>query len=163
MIVIFFDIDGVLNCKRTPNPRKLPYVADPVLVDRFRKLVATTQARAVMSSTWRYDPAGLFSAKRYGIPFDDIVPDLPEQPRGDEIRRWLADHGVAGRFAIIDDGDDELDDLPLFQPSAVTGLTDDVVDAVAAYLAGRTDHDMRSNRVKRFFQNLAAVVRGHKG
>jgi hypothetical protein len=26
MRVIFLDIDGVLNCKRTPNPRKVPYI-----------------------------------------------------------------------------------------------------------------------------------------
>ena len=28
MKVIFLDIDGVLNCKKTPNPRKFPYVVD---------------------------------------------------------------------------------------------------------------------------------------
>ena len=26
MRVIFLDIDGVLNCKPTPNPRKVPYI-----------------------------------------------------------------------------------------------------------------------------------------
>jgi hypothetical protein len=62
MKVIFIDIDGVLNCKGTPNPRKLPYVADPKLVRRFRQLLERSGAKAVLSSTWRYDPAGLFSA-----------------------------------------------------------------------------------------------------
>jgi len=62
--VIFLDIDGVLNCKRTPNPRKLPYVVDPVLLARFKRLVERSGADVVLSSTWRYDPAGLFSAKR---------------------------------------------------------------------------------------------------
>jgi hypothetical protein len=28
------------------------------------------------------------------------------------------------RYVVIDDDDDELDELPLFQPSASTGLTD---------------------------------------
>jgi hypothetical protein len=30
--------------------------------------------------------------------------------------KWLADHPKVTRFAIIDDEDDELDDLPLFKP-----------------------------------------------
>ena len=28
MKIIFLDIDGVLNCDKTPNPRKFPYVVD---------------------------------------------------------------------------------------------------------------------------------------
>jgi len=28
MKVIFLDIDGVLNCDKTPNPRKFPYIVD---------------------------------------------------------------------------------------------------------------------------------------
>ena len=39
--IIFLDIDGVLNCKRTPNPRKLPYIVDPPLLDRFKRLAYT--------------------------------------------------------------------------------------------------------------------------
>jgi hypothetical protein len=74
MRVIFLDIDGVLNCKRTPNPRKFPYIVDQKLLERFRGLVARADAAVVLSSTWRYDPAGLFSAKHWGIPFSDELP-----------------------------------------------------------------------------------------
>jgi hypothetical protein len=28
MKVVFLDIDGVLNCTNTPNPRKFPYIVD---------------------------------------------------------------------------------------------------------------------------------------
>jgi hypothetical protein len=44
MRVIFLDIDGVLNCKRTPNPRKFPYIVDQKLLERFRGLVARADA-----------------------------------------------------------------------------------------------------------------------
>ncbi len=83
MRVIFLDIDGVLNCKSTPNPRKLPYIIDPSLLVRLKQLLTLTDANVVLSSTWRYDPAGVFSAKYWGIPFFAVIPDLPERPRRD--------------------------------------------------------------------------------
>jgi hypothetical protein len=163
MKVIFLDIDGVLNCKRTPNPRKLPYVVDPPLLDRFKRLVAAAQAEVVLSSTWRYDPAGLFSAQRWGIPFKDVIPDLPDRTRRDEICVWLEKHPDVTRFAVIDDEDDELDELPLFQPSAATGLSEEIVQGVTSYLLEKTNRDMRCNRMRRLFQNLREFMRGHPG
>jgi hypothetical protein len=163
MKVIFIDIDGVLNCKSTPNPRKLPYVADPKLVTRFRRLLERTGAKAVLSSTWRYDPAGLFSAKHWGIPFIGTTPDLPKKPRCAEILAWLKDHPKVTRFVIIDDEDDELDTLPLFQPSPSTGLTPAIATGVAKYLAGKTDQDMRRNAIIRLLQNVRASLKSHEG
>ena len=80
----------------------------------------------VLSSTWRYDPAGIFSAKHWGIPYVDVIPDMPKKPRRDEILAWLKRHPNVDRFVVIDDEDDELDQLPLFQPSASTGLTEEI-------------------------------------
>jgi hypothetical protein len=161
--IIFLDIDGVLNCKRTPNPRKLPYIVDPALLARFKRLVDQTGADVVLSSTWRYDPAGLFSAKRWGIPFIDVIPDMPGKPRRDEILAWLKTQGHVRRFAVLDDDDDELDELPLFQPTASMGLSEKIAKGLAAYLLEKTDKDMRCNRIKRLLQNIRSVVQGHKG
>jgi hypothetical protein len=160
---IFLDIDGVLNCKRTPNPRKLPYIIDPLLLARFKRLLEHSGAEVVLSSTWRYDPAGLFSAKHWGIPFIDVIPDMPKSPRRDEILAWLKQHPDVERFIVIDDEDDELDELPLFQPSGRNGLTQEIVEGATHYLAGKTSRDMRCNRVKRFFQNIGAALKWHKG
>ena len=163
MKVIFLDIDGVLNCKETPNPRKFPYVVDKGLLARFRRLIDRTGAKLVLSSTWRYDPAGVFSAKHWGIPFMDLTPDLPKRPRRDEILAWLKKHPTVTRFVVIDDEDDELDDLPLFQPSPETGLTPEIVRGVARYFNGKTDQDMRNSRFERILQNVKSVVQGHQG
>ena len=103
MKVIFLDIDGVLNCAKTPNPRKLPYIADPRLLRRFARLVERSKAKVVLSSTWRYDPAGLFSARHWGIHFIDVIPDMPGKPRRDEILAWLRHHPRVKRFVVIDD------------------------------------------------------------
>src|SRR3954467_2488060 len=116
MKVIFLDIDGVLNCKNTSNPRKFPYVVDPRLLKRLKRLLDRTGAKVVLSSTWRYDPAGLFSARHAGIPFVGVTPDMPRRPRRDEVLAWLSGHPRVKRYVIIDDEDDGLDELPLFQP-----------------------------------------------
>jgi hypothetical protein len=162
MKVIFLDIDGVLNCKNTPNPRKLPYIVDPKLLERFNKLVERTGAKVVLSSTWRIDPAGLFSAEHWGVPFIDTCPDMPDSPRCEEVLTWLARHPKVTRFAIIDDEDDELDELPLFQPSAKTGLTGEICAGVADYLNGKTDRTMRANLLVRVGQNIHSLFKRNK-
>jgi hypothetical protein len=163
MSVIFLDIDGVLNCDKTPNPRKLPYVVNARLLERLKRLLALTSAKVVLTSTWRYDPAGLFAAHHSGIPFVDVIPDMPDQPRREEILAWLRVHPNVLRYAVIDDEDDELDDLPLFQPLARVGLSNGIVEGVTAYLEERTDKDMRRTRFARFFQNIYASLRNHEG
>ena len=102
MKVIFLDIDGVLNYANTPNPRKFPYVVDPQLLRSLKNVVAATGAHMVLSSTWRYDPAGLFSARRCGVPFESVLPDRPGQARREEILEWLGEHPEATRFAVIE-------------------------------------------------------------
>ena len=47
MNVIFLDIDGVLNCEDTPNPRKFPYIVDARLLSLLKGLLARTGANAV--------------------------------------------------------------------------------------------------------------------
>jgi len=81
MKVIFLDIDGVLNCDHTTNPRKFPYVVDKKLLARFKKLLSRTGAKVVLSSSWRLDPVGLLAAKHWGVPFIDVAPDMPKKTR----------------------------------------------------------------------------------
>ena len=163
MKVIFLDIDGVLNCPKTPNPRKLPYVIDERLKKHLDRLLERTGAKIVLTSTWRYDPAALFTLKRHGIRFFDVVPDMPGRPRRDEILAWLKKADRVTRYVVIDDEDDELDGLPLFQPSSRTGLGQKIVNGAAKYLEGETDRDMRRPLLTRVVQNLLAVVTGHEG
>jgi len=162
MKIVFLDIDGVLNCKQTPNPRKFPFIVDATLLRRLNHLLEITGAEIVLDSNWRYDPVGLLAAKYYDVPFIDTTPDLPGQPRCNPILEWLRAHAEVKRFIVIDDEDDELDDLPLFQPLRREGLTDEIVTAAANYLNGKTDQDMRRNKLVRICQNLSALVRGHK-
>jgi HAD domain in Swiss Army Knife RNA repair proteins len=162
MKIVFLDIDGVLNCKQTPNPRKFPFIVDGALLGRLERLLEITGAEVVLDSNWRYDPVGLLAAKHFRVPFVDTTPDLPGQPRCTPILEWLHQHPDVERFIVIDDEDDELDDLPLFQPLRREGLSDEIVTTAADYLNGKTDQDMRRNKLVRIFQNLSALCRGHK-
>src|ERR1700722_15963426 len=114
MKIIFLDIDGVLNCDKTPNPRKFPYIVDKKLLVRLNRLLERTKAKVVLSSSWRCDPVGLLAAKHWGVPFIDVCPDKPKSPRRKEILDWLSDHPKATRYAFFDLGEDNLEGLPLF-------------------------------------------------
>ena len=162
MKVIFLDIDGVLNCPTTPNPRQFPYVVDKRLLLRLQKLLDRTGAKVVLSSSWRIDPVGLFAAKHWAVPFIDVCPDKPRSPRRKEILDWLYDHPRITRYAVIDDEDDELDELPLFQPSRQTGLTMDIVKAAEKYLNGETDKTLRTSAVVWLGQNIHSLFKRNK-
>jgi HAD domain in Swiss Army Knife RNA repair proteins len=95
MKIIFLDIDGVLNCTQTPNPRKFPYVIDARLLRRLKRLLKQSKAKAVLSSSWRVDPIGLLAAKHFGVPFIDVCPDMPSERRCVEMRAWLIESNVA--------------------------------------------------------------------
>ncbi|HYW62913.1 MAG TPA: HAD domain-containing protein [Bradyrhizobium sp.] len=162
MKVIFLDIDGVLNCNKTPNPRGFPYIVDKKLLARFKKLLQRTGAKVVLSSTWRCDPVGLFAARHYGVPFVGTCPDKPKKSRRGELLAWLKAHPKVTRFIVLDDEDDDLDDLPLFQPSASTGLTMEIVNAAEKYLTGKTDEDMRATALVRLGQNIHSLFKREK-
>ena len=91
MSVIFLDIDGVLNSSKTANPRDLQR--------SFSFRIGATTPPAVQRPL-------------LGIPYADVVPDLPRRSRWDEIRAWLKKHSDVNRYAVIDDDDDQLADLP---------------------------------------------------
>jgi hypothetical protein len=122
---------------------------------RLNGLLERTKAKVVLSSSWRCDPVGLLAAKHYDVPFIDVCPDKPTSPRGKEMLKWLA----ITRYAIIDDEDDGLDDLPLFQPSCKTGLTAKIVKGVERYLGGKTEETMLLNAMAHLGQNIHSLFK----
>src|SRR5260370_34823589 len=105
MKIIFLDIDGVLNCDNTPNPRKFPYIIDKKLLARLKKLLDRTGAKVVLSSSWRCDPTGLFAPKHWGVPFIDVCPDKPQSPRPHAMLGWLSGHPQWTRYRAMADTD----------------------------------------------------------
>jgi HAD domain in Swiss Army Knife RNA repair proteins len=88
---------AILNRRRRGRCFLLFGQLDPKLVRRFLRLMQRTKAKVVLSSTWRYDPAGIFSAKHSGIPFIGVSLDMSKRPRRDEVPAWLKSRSLRGR------------------------------------------------------------------
>lgn len=143
--VIFLDFDGVLNSHEfmARVPQRGICGLDPLAVQRLNVLIRSTQAKVVVSSTWRLnrtrealqrilDQVG-FQGSVLGMTPESIR--IPEsslyqgQRRGFEIQWWLdnADRfGVnVGSYVIIDDDSDMVHLLPrLVKTQFEIGLTE---------------------------------------
>jgi len=149
--VLFLDIDGVLNStdwyKRRPSPN---LSIDPDATARLRGLLERTDARVVISSTWRIlhtlpriqailaaNGLGEFHAMRI-IGATPVIPETsvlgPRMGRGKEIAAWL--HLVpVDTFAIVDDDSDMGNHIDrLVQTTHEHGLLDSHVERLAEML-----------------------------
>lgn len=113
--VIFLDVDGVLNDKDTPTRTKRGYLfVDESKILLLKKIVDATQAKIVLSSTWRYDRNdqrynGEFlelkeALAAHGLEIYSYTPvDAIGIRRGMEIKAWLGTHPEVKKYVILDD------------------------------------------------------------
>ncbi len=123
MKVIFLDIDGVLNVYSHDHD-EFGSQFHSHFVDNLKRIIDETEAKIVISSTWRY--AGLERMKemweKRGLPGDviDVTPDCTylfnegllelttRIERGYEIEYWLDENPGVQKYVILDDNDDFL-------------------------------------------------------
>lgn len=140
MKVLFLDIDGVLNCKDTVNRYDGFIGIDPYLVAIFNRIIFATDAKIVLSSTWRLAKFSRDEVRRRVMDFIDVTPrlskpgDMSSTGRGLEINAWLKEHPEVKKYAILDDDSDFLPDQPLFQTTWEKGLTDEIANKVIKHL-----------------------------
>lgn len=163
MHAIFLDVDGVLNSERFNRTLeeqhrqlghhevcecfKLMRQVDHEAVARLNRLVAATQSKIVISSSWRmlFDPPELQRILvEHGLVAEIIgeTPDGQDEPemldvygpldrifRGHEIDFWLRQHPEVTRFVILDDASDmAMHKNRLVQTDCEEGLLDEHVD-----------------------------------
>jgi len=108
--VIFPDIDGVLNTRKTVERWGGGIGIDEILAQRFSRLQHATGTGVVLSSTWRLSRNWKANMRRNGvIGIIDRTPDLRDQSRGEEIQAWLDAHPRVQVYAILDDARDFLE------------------------------------------------------
>lgn len=164
--VIMLDIDGVLNSEKSLHRRvkmhknkELDYaeVYYPVcpMVSYFNKIIEHTQAKIVISSTWRlfhplegidYSKPTRFQLglrdifKKQGV-LGDIIDVTPQTKlsgyRGNDIKEWLNNNKV-DRYVIIDDNSDMLEEqMPFFvKTDFQDGLTEEQANKAIEILNG---------------------------
>lgn len=119
MKVIFLDIDGVLNSRKYDRTRDINKQGDidETRIPLVKKIVDSTGAKIVLSSTWRYhwnvdsslcDVDGKYINRvfaQFGLTIYDKTPDLGIMAsRREEINEWLkATDEKIDSFVIIDD------------------------------------------------------------
>ncbi len=130
MKVVFLDVDGVLNCRRTcvafggiPSGFKPGAVSrlDPVGLALIRRICETAGAKVVLSSTWRKCRPWQELAAEFDLPIIGRTANYSEKgrERGYEIADWLENHVEVTHYAIIDDDSDMLPhQMPMFVHSS---------------------------------------------
>jgi hypothetical protein len=111
MKVLFLDIDGVLNSRRTavafdgyPHSFSLDDMRrfDHVAIGLIRRLCDETGCSVALSSSWRYDYTAQEVAAALSLPVIDATP-LSNGTRQMEIKAWLLAHPDVTSYAIVDD------------------------------------------------------------
>ncbi len=139
MIIIFLDIDGVVNCATTPQRHGGFIGIDPYMSLLINRIIWATDAKVVLSSTWRLDEESRQEVRDKVCDFIDITPQLQRtatDPRGIEIKAWLDAHPDVTKYAILDDDSDMLPEQMenFFKTSWQTGITDDIAKKVTEHL-----------------------------
>ena len=135
MKVLFLDIDGVVNNKRTDKKFRNLMAIDPAMAALIQRIVQNTGCEIILSSSWRLFQHGRDEIERKICKFADITPIL-RAPRGNEIKAWLMRHPEIEHYAILDDARSILPEqrANFFQTTWESGLTEEIALAVEKHL-----------------------------
>lgn len=127
MNVLFVDINGVLN-----TPYSKGFVKNS-LMKLLIKIVRKTDAKIVVSSTWRMFAKDTIERAfdYYGVDIFDYTPKMTI--KREEIQAWVDDHDI-DKFAILDDNPKAAIAGHYFQVNGDKGLTPKIADEVINYL-----------------------------
>lgn len=124
MKVVFLDFDGVLNVIPEDHD-DFGGIFHPEFVENLGRLIKETDAKLVISSTWRHmglerlhrmwehrgypgEIIGITPDLRWRTPDDKLEPGEEKYVRGDEIQAILDQYYQITNYVILDDDDDML-------------------------------------------------------
>ena len=144
--VLFLDVDGVLNQRGTLHRFQGVRGVDPEKVEQLHRIIAATDCRIVLASTWRKYPDHVAHlAEQLGVPYTSRLigqtpVDVPAftggyTSRGHEIGAFLAAHPEIKVFVILDDDRDmgQLTKFAVYTDDA-SGLTPAIANKVISRL-----------------------------
>lgn len=146
-VIIFLDIDGVLN--KNDGLRSANHI-DKDMVSILNRIIDSTGAKVVISSTWRCSMSQDLIQNHlnsFGFTGNIIgMTDDNDKSRFNQISDWMDDNG-ADDFIILDDTGvmdhlihlapfKRIADKHFFQIDGMVGLTDDIADKIINRLNG---------------------------
>lgn len=141
MKIVFLDVDGVLNTPKLIKKFGFDFI-DDILVALVARIVRETDAKIVLSSTWRIQDKDknlvVQSLAKHNLELHDSTPVI-ERPGGwvrrhEEIQAWLNKNTNVQKFAIIDDFDDANIEGSFFQTDENIGLTVQIAEQIIEHL-----------------------------
>lgn len=137
-MTIFFDVDGVLNCKADwRNPFSINDSCLRVFAKLVHRLEKKGQVNLVLASTWRVgisedgnDSPQIQNLKgklfQYGLSISGTTPNTTMKSREEEISYYARRHDVENYIILDDDGSLYLHpgEIPLYVTDYRTGLTE---------------------------------------
>lgn len=133
MNVLFLDVDGVLNSLEFYERLRAKYnydgawqngLLDQECVMRLYKIVKSTQACIVMTSSWRTNPAQMTKIvnqlRAYNLEIYGIT-EINGLSRGQQILNWVRAM-KANNYVVLDD-DDDVVDMDMFRHWVQTDYT----------------------------------------
>lgn len=136
MKVLFLDIDGVLNTPKMCGRFGFDFI-DNVLVALVARIIKETEAKIVLSSTWRVDEKDRSLVVRelayYGLTIHDCTPVMTDLERRDEIQAWVKQNTVT-RFAILDDMQEACIEGSFFKTDENRGITVGIAESIIQHL-----------------------------
>ena len=114
---IFLDVDGVLNNIFTNTRTRSGYIfVEDFLIKHLKHIIEVTDAKVVLSSTWRWGYWASGSDRQdylelidklasFNIKIFDITPAFSDNDREQEIIWWLEHKSNGDNFVILDDVD----------------------------------------------------------
>lgn len=95
---IFLDVDGVLNSENTYksfDKRTSDSLLDLYMILRLKKIVAATDAKIILSSSWRLSSKSMddlcYELDKYDLHISGVTPDN-FSTRANQIKEWLDKH-----------------------------------------------------------------------
>lgn len=152
MKILFLDIDGVLNRYAFLGAPSTISLLEHELCQRLNKILMFTDARLVISSTWRYliinghyDILGFaHMLKTHGVTEAKVIGHTGEDSvnRGRQIRNYMRGNpALFDKYVILDDDDDGMSyhGANYIKIDGREGLQDRHVDKAIALLGSNSD------------------------
>jgi Swiss Army Knife RNA repair-like protein len=148
MKILFLDIDGVVNSEETFATGEARGICgiNSYLAFLVGRILLETNAKLVLSSSWRYSEWGCEEVEKYvgkiyskTHTYDKDEGEtqfVDKARRGHEIQAWLDSHPEVEKYAILDDDADMLpsQQANFFQTSQKTGITKEQAEKIIEHL-----------------------------